>query len=596
MLDHADPAVVGLGRERPLALRVGGELVDLREVDLLELVELVVDDRSGVRDRRPRALRQRGLGVARELVVRIGRLRLRGRVPHLERDVDDVAAAVERQRLRDRVAVGRGCLEPHVEAVLPRRELSRTRDDAVLSPMVRQSFAEQPRLRDRDRVCALNDLVRFLRIGRIAMAGQRNFADHAADAVDRRSEEIGANGHLFALRCAGRYRCRRRSAGDRRRRSRPRRGRRTGGGHVGRPLRLRGRSAGNTGSRGALRRKRGRRVDVLLVRLPQEHEGEREHEKQDQALRIHATQAFRRIRRSGARTKRRRASKAPGHGRRDGRDGTCTGASPQASFRAPRRAVAALRSRNPSNSERNGSSHRASVGSRTGNSATRRQGLASSLPVRRRTTGDDVANQRVGLERDLRKQRRRDRVAQPEHEIERANCGTRSQRLAEHALQPVAVDGARQGFPADHEPGATRTRRPARRGRGINDLHVLALAARPVTKDGFESARAGQACGLVLGALPGATGSVGYRRIGADQYGRRDALVARALQTESRVRPLARRADRTFRPPTVFIRARKPCVRARRIFEGWNVRFIAFLSAFFLSRRPIDAKMRRKSL
>jgi hypothetical protein len=33
-------------------------------------------------------------------------------------------------------------------------------------------------------------------------------------------------------------------------------------------------------------------------------------------------------------------------------------------------------------------------------------------------------------------------------------------------------------------------------------------------------------------------------------------------------RPLARRALRTLRPPSVFIRARNPCVRARRILEG----------------------------
>ena len=38
---------------------------------------------------------------------------------------------------------------------------------------------------------------------------------------------------------------------------------------------------------------------------------------------------------------------------------------------------------------------------------------------------------------------------------------------------------------------------------------------------------------------------------------------------------MARRADRTLRPPTVFMRARKPCVRARRIFEGWKVRFMS---------------------
>lgn len=40
-------------------------------------------------------------------------------------------------------------------------------------------------------------------------------------------------------------------------------------------------------------------------------------------------------------------------------------------------------------------------------------------------------------------------------------------------------------------------------------------------------------------------------------------------QTASRARPLARRARRTLRPPTVFIRARKPCVRLRLTTEGW---------------------------
>jgi hypothetical protein len=52
-----------------------------------------------------------------------------------------------------------------------------------------------------------------------------------------------------------------------------------------------------------------------------------------------------------------------------------------------------------------------------------------------------------------------------------------------------------------------------------------------------------------------------------------------ADQTERRARPFARRADNTLRPPTVFMRARKPCVRARRIFDGWNVRFMADLEA-----------------
>jgi hypothetical protein len=41
------------------------------------------------------------------------------------------------------------------------------------------------------------------------------------------------------------------------------------------------------------------------------------------------------------------------------------------------------------------------------------------------------------------------------------------------------------------------------------------------------------------------------------------------LQTAKRARPLARRALITARPPRVFIRSRNPCVRARRVLEGW---------------------------
>jgi len=44
---------------------------------------------------------------------------------------------------------------------------------------------------------------------------------------------------------------------------------------------------------------------------------------------------------------------------------------------------------------------------------------------------------------------------------------------------------------------------------------------------------------------------------------------ARCLQTAKRARPLARRALITARPPRVFMRSRKPCVRARRVLEGW---------------------------
>ena len=40
-------------------------------------------------------------------------------------------------------------------------------------------------------------------------------------------------------------------------------------------------------------------------------------------------------------------------------------------------------------------------------------------------------------------------------------------------------------------------------------------------------------------------------------------------QTARRLRPLARRALMTARPPRVFMRTRKPWVRARRVLEGW---------------------------
>ena len=42
----------------------------------------------------------------------------------------------------------------------------------------------------------------------------------------------------------------------------------------------------------------------------------------------------------------------------------------------------------------------------------------------------------------------------------------------------------------------------------------------------------------------------------------------RTAQTLRRARPLDRRAESTLRPPTVCMRLRKPCLRARRSFEG----------------------------
>ena len=50
-----------------------------------------------------------------------------------------------------------------------------------------------------------------------------------------------------------------------------------------------------------------------------------------------------------------------------------------------------------------------------------------------------------------------------------------------------------------------------------------------------------------------------------------------AMVTEMLLRPFARRRRNTSRPPRVFLRARKPCVRLRLLLCGWYVRFTASL-------------------
>ena len=47
-----------------------------------------------------------------------------------------------------------------------------------------------------------------------------------------------------------------------------------------------------------------------------------------------------------------------------------------------------------------------------------------------------------------------------------------------------------------------------------------------------------------------------------------EALFARGYNPRRR-RPLARRLAITLRPPGVRLRTRNPCVRARRVLEGW---------------------------
>lgn len=67
-------------------------------------------------------------------------------------------------------------------------------------------------------------------------------------------------------------------------------------------------------------------------------------------------------------------------------------------------------------------------------------------------------------------------------------------------------------------------------------------------------------------------------------------------QAERRVRPLERRFARIARPARVRIRARKPCLRARRRLLGWKVRFMVPApgerSAAFEPRPPADKRTR----
>jgi hypothetical protein len=69
--------------------------------------------------------------------------------------------------------------------------------------------------------------------------------------------------------------------------------------------------------------------------------------------------------------------------------------------------------------------------------------------------------------------------------------------------------------------------------------------------------------------------SAGLRRRALGGWPRASGTQRAADQGIRCLRPFARRALRTARPPRVFMRARKPCVRACLSLPGWNVRFMA---------------------
>src|SRR5262249_39088070 len=120
-------------------------------------------------------------------------------------------------------------------------------------------------------------------------------------------------------------------------------------------------------------------------------------------------------------------------------------------------------------------------------------------------------------------------------------------RDTQHSPDPVAVDRARKRLVADDESCATTITCSGRE----DDLQIVAVAPAPTAKHRVECAPPRK---------PVATARAHHRTAGCARQGVR------------RLRPLARRAASTLRPPTVFILARKPCVRLRLTTEGWNVR------------------------
>ena len=279
MLDHADPAVVGVFRVRELAARIGGDFVELGKFDLLELVGLVIEHRPGIRGRCHRALHHRRLGVARELKIGVGRDRCGAGVGYVVRDVDDIAAAMKGQLLLDLDAVGGRCLQLEHELVHAGSQLARPGQRLPKRSMVRKSLAQQSCLRDKCPLGVfLQQYIRLALVVRITVRREIDLGQDRAEGIDRGRVQIGLDDDFLARRARGgddpRHRAgqrRRNSAGYWRRDSASRNGRI------------------QTGRwRSLLRcRRRDRRPMLGLPALPEEQRRKRKNDEQDQTLGIH---------------------------------------------------------------------------------------------------------------------------------------------------------------------------------------------------------------------------------------------------------------------------------------------------------------------
>ena len=114
--------------------------------------------------------------------------------------------------------------------------------------------------------------------------------------------------------------------------------------------------------------------------------------------------------------------------------------------------------------------------------------------------------------------------------------------FARDAFTVIARYGARHHTFADYD-AETRAGNPV--GSGIH-------LEQPAVDPAFISEHRGERIGTVEPVRPG-------KRVD----------LARPGQTPRRARPLARRARTTARPPRVFMRTRNPCVRLRRVVDGW---------------------------
>ena len=126
----------------------------------------------------------------------------------------------------------------------------------------------------------------------------------------------------------------------------------------------------------------------------------------------------------------------------------------RATFHEASHGARSLHERNPSNSDRSGSSRRASGAARTDTHAGT-QAAAASLGSRSR---EDI-HQRRGLERNCAHRRPRHRAPKPEDDVERLDSGTLAPNgLAQESAQQIPVDRAPELFAGDditHSPMRT---------------------------------------------------------------------------------------------------------------------------------------------